>query len=456
MNPREQRGVVIAALCKLTQTDGRWVVPSQTGGDKRYVVDATAGTCTCPDHAETGFKCKHVYAVEFTMKRETMADGTVTETKSITFTEKKKYTQDLEPRYNAAQAVEKDRLQELLAELAPRRCRARRARPRAGKPHVYRDCLFAMAFKVYCTLSTRRTDSDLREAHRRGCTSKSIPGLKVAQFMENPAFTPILKRADRRQRAAAAGQSRRTSPLTPAGSAPAEVRAVVRPRSTASPAAGAVWVKVHSGVRGEDERRHGGSDSRQGRGRLAAVHARWSRRRPGTSPSAKCPPTRRTRPWRTSSRSPGSAGPPSCRSRRTRRAGWAGSSAKMFHYFQFKQEEYMAHYHKRSNVESTFSMIKRKFGDSVRSQTDAAMVNEVLCKVLCHNLCVLNRRNTNWASSRCSGRMQGGRVRADRHPVPDAGVICLPGGGRRGPMSVSEVCPCPSPSAARTARPSIR
>jgi hypothetical protein len=40
-------------------------------------------------------------------------------------------------------------------------------------------------------------------------------------------------------------------------------------------------------------------------------------------------------------------------------------------------------------VESTFSAIKRKFGDSVRSKTEVAMVNEVLCKILCHNICCL-------------------------------------------------------------------
>ncbi len=34
-------------------------------------------------------------------------------------------------------------------------------------------------------------------------------------------------------------------------------------------------------------------------------------------------------------------------------------------------------------------MIKRKFGDSVRSKGDLAMKNEVLAKVLCHNLCCL-------------------------------------------------------------------
>ena len=34
-------------------------------------------------------------------------------------------------------------------------------------------------------------------------------------------------------------------------------------------------------------------------------------------------------------------------------------------------------------------MIKGKFGDSVRSKSDGGQVNEVLCKVICHNLCVV-------------------------------------------------------------------
>lgn len=34
-------------------------------------------------------------------------------------------------------------------------------------------------------------------------------------------------------------------------------------------------------------------------------------------------------------------------------------------------------------------MIKTKFGDALRSKTETAMVNEALCKVLAHNLCVL-------------------------------------------------------------------
>jgi len=60
---------------------------------------------------------------------------------------------------------------------------------------------------------------------------------------------------------------------------------------------------------------------------------------------------------------------------------------KLFHYYSFKREEFLMHYHLRSNVETTFSVIKAKFGERLRSRTETAQVNEALCKVLCHNLC---------------------------------------------------------------------
>ena len=69
--------------------------------------------------------------------------------------------------------------------------------------------------------------------------------------------------------------------------------------------------------------------------------------------------------------------------------GIGGLFGKMFHFFQFKRDEFLAHYHRRSNVESTVMMIKSKFGDSVRSKTEVAARNEVLAKVLCHNICCL-------------------------------------------------------------------
>jgi transposase len=64
-----------------------------------------------------------------------------------------------------------------------------------------------------------------------------------------------------------------------------------------------------------------------------------------------------------------------------------GLFGKMFHYFNYRRDDFLAHYHRRSNVESTVMMIKTKFGDSLRSKTDAAQRNETLAKVLCHNIC---------------------------------------------------------------------
>jgi hypothetical protein len=60
------------------------------------------------------------------------------------------------------------------------------------------------------------------------------------------------------------------------------------------------------------------------------------------------------------------------------------------HAFALNREEFLNHY-KRSNVEATFSAIKRVFGDSVRSKNFAAQLDEVLLNVLCHNIrCVVH------------------------------------------------------------------
>ncbi|HKO99772.1 MAG TPA: transposase [Pyrinomonadaceae bacterium] len=61
----------------------------------------------------------------------------------------------------------------------------------------------------------------------------------------------------------------------------------------------------------------------------------------------------------------------------------------MFHLYHYNAERFMQSYHKRSNVETAFHMIKSKFGIALRSKTKTAQINEALCKVLCHNICCL-------------------------------------------------------------------
>jgi transposase len=74
-------------------------------------------------------------------------------------------------------------------------------------------------------------------------------------------------------------------------------------------------------------------------------------------------------------------------------SGSTGSAAweRLWHLYSLNREDFLRHYHQRSNVESTFSAMKRKFGGSVRSKLPAAQLNEVLLKCLCHNLSVLVR-----------------------------------------------------------------
>jgi transposase len=53
------------------------------------------------------------------------------------------------------------------------------------------------------------------------------------------------------------------------------------------------------------------------------------------------------------------------------------------------RDEFMGHYHKRSNVESTFNMVKAKFGDKLKSKNFTAQRNELLCKLIAHNIVVV-------------------------------------------------------------------
>jgi transposase len=61
----------------------------------------------------------------------------------------------------------------------------------------------------------------------------------------------------------------------------------------------------------------------------------------------------------------------------------------MFQYFKDHNEDFLKHYHKRSNSETAFSMIKRNFRSYLRTKTFTSQVNELLVLCLCHNLGVL-------------------------------------------------------------------
>lgn len=153
INERQARGLVIAATQKLIQKGKVWLVPSQNGRGKYTVCrDHDSPYCSCPDHEETGKPCKHIYAVQTVLTREHGADGTVTETKTVTVTEKKTYRRPEQGVWNLAQCEEKRRFLVLLHELCkrlpnpPQRGAGRRRTPMS-------DMVFTAVYKIYSTLS---------------------------------------------------------------------------------------------------------------------------------------------------------------------------------------------------------------------------------------------------------------------------------------------------------------
>jgi len=381
METREQRGLQIAAISKLTPKGSIWLVPSQTGDGSRYTVDPEGQWCTCFDHETRQEKCKHIWAVEFTIRREVAIDGTVTLTKTARVT----YSQDWRI-YNAAQTNEKAHFTRLLADL----CNGIENAPQAnGRPRLaLGDMAFAAAYKIYTGFSSRRFASDLRDAEADGLIGHAPHFNSVTGYLSDPALTPVLK-------ALIAASSLPMRAIETDFAVDSSGFATSRFVKWYSKKHGRVldnheWKKLHimCGVRTHtvtsveitdwlkadspqfpalvndtakrfDMVEVSADKAYLGHANLEAVRAA------GATPYI--PFKRNTLPV----------------------AEGTSTWAKMYHLFAYNRERFLGHYHKRSNVETVFSMIKTKFGDSVRSKTDAGQANEVLAKVLCHNICVL-------------------------------------------------------------------
>ena len=140
MEAREQRGLQLAKSTNISRKkSGVWSVPSPSGGS-RYSVELDGNTphCTCPDHEFRGEKCKHIYAVEYTIKRKTAPDGTTTVTETVKVT----YGQNWSA-YNAAKSEEKTKFAELLADLCSSIPQPKQTRPSPAPSVRYgvRQCL---------------------------------------------------------------------------------------------------------------------------------------------------------------------------------------------------------------------------------------------------------------------------------------------------------------------------
>jgi len=393
MEAREQRGLVIAATTKLWSTGGgNWTVPSSSNGTKYAVsVNGDCVHCTCPDFADRGLPCKHIYAVKYTITREssttveTNAHGetTVTQTETVTETVKVTYSQDW-ANYNRAQVNEKRLFLPMLADL----CKGIEEPVQTfGRPRMaLSDQVFYAAYKVYSTVSSRRFMSDLADAQDKGYISRLPHFNSVLKALESEAVTPVLQDLIKRSSlplkaietdfcvdSSGFSTSRHEKWFS------VKHQGVVSKRD---------WVKLHAmaGVKtnivtsvevtGRD-----GADSTQFEPLVTKTATNF---KIGEVSADKAYSSRAN--LQTVKDAGGTAFIP-FKSNAIPGKNADSLWSQMYHFYHLNNAEFSARYHKRSNAETTFSMIKGKFGDAVRSKTETAQVNEVLCKVLCHNLC---------------------------------------------------------------------
>jgi transposase len=387
MDAREQRGLQIAALSKIRKNSVGWIVPSQSGsGQYQVTLDTETPQCTCPDHEVRGVKCKHIFAVEYTLRRETVSDGetTITKTTETVKVTNVTYSQDWTA-YNAAQCEEKSRFMELLADLCagvPQPVQT------IGRPRMpMSDMVFASTFKVYSLFSSRRFTSDLQEAHHKGFVTHPAHFNTVSKYMSLPDMTPVLMDLV----TAASLPLSKVETQFAVDSSGLSTSRFVRwfNKKYGKEMDNREWVKCHlmcgvktnvvtsveiSGWTAHDTNFFAPLLERTAKyfqvDEVSADKAYLSHRNMELAMLAGATPYI---PFKSNTLVP------------TDDSVWA----KMYHYFMFRREEFMEHYHKRSNVETTFSMVKGKFGDSILSKSEIGQVNEVLCKVLCHNICVV-------------------------------------------------------------------
>ncbi|HEY2232936.1 MAG TPA: transposase [Candidatus Angelobacter sp.] len=401
METREQRGKVIAETAQIKKNgQTRWLVPSQSS-TSRYFVDlanADEPVCSCPDFEERRMPCKHIYAVAYFVVQQTNPDGSTTVTETVTVTKRKTYPQNW-PAYNAAQTSEQDRFQELLRDL----CSGIQepVTQRRGRPSLpLRDAVFASAFKVYSCFSGRRFMSDLRESHMRGMISRVPCYNSIFNYLEDEGLTPVLLELIRQSSLPLASVEVDFAVDSSGFGTSRYIRWYDHKYGKMMQKA--QWIKAHvmCGVKTniitaiEIDDVHSGDSPMLPKLVNATAKAFTISE---VSADAAYGGAKNVAAITAHNATPFMA------FKRNTTGKASALYEQMFHYFMYKREEYLQHYHKRSNVESTFSMMKRKFGDSLRSKTDTALVNEALCKVLCHNLvvlihemCELNIETTFW------------------------------------------------------------
>jgi transposase len=385
----QERGLAIAESNTVERNRLGWKVPSQSGNGT-YIVNLADNEpfCTCQHFESTHQKCQHIYAVEFIVQREIRPDGTEVLTKAARIT----YAQDW-PNYNEAQTHEREHFVVLLRDLCDG---IEQPEYRFGRPRLpLADVVFGLVYKAYSTMSGRRFTCELREAESIGLIKKAAHYNSAFRYLENPEVTPILKALI--EQSASPLKSIETDFAVDSSGFATTTYVRWFDHKWGKERIRQAWIKAHMmcGVKTHiitsvEATAYESADNLQFP-ELVEKTARTFAINEVTADKAYSG----RKNLQVVEDLGGTAYIPFM-SHATGKINkyhkyheFDGLWNRMWHFYNFNREVFMQHYHKRSNAETVYSMIKTKFGGSVRSKSPVAQVNEVLCKVLCHNICVL-------------------------------------------------------------------
>ena len=378
--------------------DGIWLVRSESGHGSykvRIAGEQIDWSCDCADFKDWREACKHIYRVyQHLFPGRPFLSPSHEEPVG-----KKTYSQNW-PAYDLAQQEEYRLIPVLLRDLVDT-VQDRAPRPKGpGRPPLrIQDRAFCAIDKVYSGLSCHRSKGLYIDAANKGHLGKA-PGYVVSsRFFNDPESTPILEELLTRSalpvlsletcfapdstgvqttsfgawREARHGERREHVWLKAHALVGLSTHVIVRMIVTDKD--GSDYKQFEQLLRGAAERgvvinEVCADKAYSGRSNyLLAEKMGFDLWAPFKSNDSPRPTTKRADEWgnRASSRR------------------WT----QAFHFFQLHRPEFEPKYHRRSNIEATFSALKRKFGESVRSKSRVAQVNEILAKAIGYNLTVL-------------------------------------------------------------------
>jgi transposase len=378
---REERAKMIVAEkdgVKMVRA-GVFSVRSQSGNGAYRVEENGGWRCNCPDYLNRGGECKHILATRFYLEiqRDT-PEGTVTDKVRISYPQ-------AWAAYNAAQMDEVRAFDALLRDLVEAIPEPEQA---MGRPRIpIQEQLFCAIQKVYSQLSSRRAYSLFQNAKERGQIDHAPHFNTPSKLLNRADITPILHQLIQLSALPVAGIETDFS-IDSTGFRTTSYSAYYGEKHGQKRINN--WLKAHicAGVKTNIVASIVITDNHTADttefipllnktaeafkiGEISADMAYISRANIDAVVEAGGQPYI---PFRNN-----------CHARARGAAMWN----KMYHYFQMNREEFMAHYHKRSNIEATNAAIKRKFGETIKSKTFTAQVNELLCKIIAYNLTVV-------------------------------------------------------------------